>query len=66
MPIKTGNGLYIEVSASEKELLEQYCKLCDRTKSDVVRELIRGLRPKLRRLQKSLEDSNLDISIAKW
>jgi predicted DNA-binding protein len=33
------------IEESEKELLESYCKATGRTKTDVLRELIRKLKP---------------------
>lgn len=45
--------LQIRCSQSEYELLEEYCLMVNRTKSDVVRELIRSLKRKLTNVSKS-------------
>ncbi|MDJ0569070.1 MAG: ribbon-helix-helix protein, CopG family [Pleurocapsa sp. MO_192.B19] len=37
----------IRLEAKEKELLDQYCLLTDRTQTDVIRELIRSLKRKM-------------------
>ncbi|NDJ20945.1 ribbon-helix-helix protein, CopG family [Nostoc sp. B(2019)] len=39
-------SLTIRLPASEKETLEKYCKRVKRTKTDVIREFIRGLAEK--------------------
>lgn len=39
------NNLFLRISDEESTLLEAYCEATNRTKSDVVRELIRTLEP---------------------
>ena len=39
--------LNVRVEESEMQLLEQYCKQAGRTKTDVVRTLLRGLKRRL-------------------
>lgn len=39
----------IRIEESEDELLEAYCKLSGRTKTDVLREYIRSLTKKVRK-----------------
>lgn len=40
-------AITLKFSPQEDELLTRYCKLVRRTKSDVIRELVRGLEQKL-------------------
>jgi predicted DNA-binding protein len=42
--------LNIRIPTHETELLERYAQVTRRTKSDIVRELIRSLEPELERL----------------
>ena len=42
---KTQINLRLEVG--EKELLDKYCSLTERTQTDVIRELIRSLKKKM-------------------
>ena len=42
---KTQISLRLEVK--EKELLDNYCRLTDRTQTDVIRELIRSLKKEM-------------------
>ncbi|MDJ0532348.1 MAG: ribbon-helix-helix protein, CopG family [Xenococcaceae cyanobacterium MO_207.B15] len=37
----------IRLETKEKELLDQYCLLTDRTQTDVIRELIRSLKRRM-------------------
>lgn len=37
----------LRLEKKEKELLDQYCLLTDRTQTNVIRELIRSLRRKM-------------------
>lgn len=39
--------LNIRIEEAEMELLKQYCQLSGRTQTDVVRELVRGLKRKI-------------------
>jgi hypothetical protein len=39
--------LNVRIEESEMEILKQYCQQSGRTQTDVVRELVRGLRRKL-------------------
>lgn len=48
--------LDFRLDESEAELLEEYCILTNRTKTDVVRELIRGLKKKVAKLRDNRVD----------
>lgn len=48
MPRKDADYITFQVSESEREILEMYCKQVDMTKSGVLRELIRNLKDKLK------------------
>jgi hypothetical protein len=47
MPRKEGNWIGFQATNEEKRILEEYCKLKMRNKTDVLRELVRGLERKL-------------------
>jgi len=40
--------LDFRIEEYELEILEEYCKIVGRTKSDVIRELVRGLKRKIK------------------
>lgn len=48
MPRKGADYITFQVSGEEREILELYCKQVDMTKSAVLRELLRGLKGKLK------------------
>jgi flagellar motor switch protein FliG len=43
MPRKNAANLTIQFSQEEKRILEDYCEKMQRTKSDVIREMVRSL-----------------------
>lgn len=45
MPRKKQGWITFQTSETEREHLEQYCKVSQRTKTDVLRELLRSLDP---------------------
>ncbi|WP_442937653.1 ribbon-helix-helix protein, CopG family [Nostoc sp.] len=44
MPRKNAANLTIQFSVDEKIILEEYCEKMQRTKSDVIREMVRSLK----------------------
>jgi len=50
--------LNVRLPANEVDLLEAYCLQTNRTKTDVVRELVRSLR---RKLPKGQENADLSV-----
>lgn len=48
MPRKGATAITFQPSDEEREILELYCSQVDMTKSAVLRELIRGLKGKLK------------------
>ena len=48
MPRKGADYITFQVSQEEREILEMYCNQVDMTKSAVLREIIRGLKGKLK------------------
>ncbi|WP_420819787.1 ribbon-helix-helix protein, CopG family [Nostoc sphaeroides] len=44
MPRKNAANLTIQFSLEEKMILEKYCEKMQRTKSDVIREMVRSLK----------------------
>ncbi|MEH2239105.1 MAG: ribbon-helix-helix protein, CopG family [Nostoc sp.] len=44
MPRKNAANLTIQFSLDEKIILEEYCEKMQRTKSDVIREMVRSLK----------------------
>jgi flagellar motor switch protein FliG len=44
MPRKDAANLTIQFSQEEKKILEEYCQKMQRTKSDVIREMVRSLK----------------------
>ena len=48
MPRKGATAITFQPSDEEREILELYCRQVDMTKSTVLRELIRGLRDKIK------------------
>ncbi|MBH8576553.1 hypothetical protein I8752_26895 [Nostocaceae cyanobacterium CENA369] len=47
MPRKDQGWITFQSSTEELQILEQYCKRHQRTKTDVLRSLVRTLQPKL-------------------
>ena len=54
MPRENSQSITFFVSKAEHLLLEEYCKLSQRSKTEVMRELIRGL--KGRKLRRTFSD----------
>ncbi len=50
MPKKNVANLTIQLSLEEKIILEKYCEKMQRTKSDVIREMVRSLKKYLDKL----------------
>ena len=48
MPRKDADYITFQVSGEEREIIEMYCKQVDMSKSAVLRDLIRGLKTKLK------------------
>lgn len=44
MPRQNAANLTIQFSQEEKKILEEYCEKMQRTKSDVIREMVRSLK----------------------
>ncbi len=57
MPKKEQGWITFQSSLEERQLLEQYCKRSQRTKTDVLRSLLRSLEPKLLKQQGKQFDS---------
>lgn len=57
MPRKEQGWITFQSSREELELLEEYCKRYQRTKTDVLRSLLRSLQPKLLKYQRKQFDS---------
>jgi len=47
MPRKEGQWIGFQATEAEKRILEEYCNLKMRNKTDVLRELVRGLQRKM-------------------
>lgn len=60
MPRKGATAITFQPSDEEREILELYCKQVDLTKSAVLRELIRGLKSKLKTAYQPSVATNLD------
>ncbi len=45
MPRKEQGWITFQTSEEERKLLEEFCQLSQRTKTDILRELVRGLSP---------------------
>jgi transcription elongation factor GreA-like protein len=58
MPRKQQGWITFQSSLEEMQLLEQYCKQSQRTKTDVLRSLLRSLQPKLQQQQGKQSDSS--------
>lgn len=57
MPRKEQGWITFQSSREELELLEEYCKRHQRTKTEVLRCLLRSLQPKLLKYQRKQFDS---------
>lgn len=55
--------LDFRIEEFEFEILEEYCRAVGRTKTDVLRELIRGLRLRKKLSSAPLKDGVLDPSL---
>lgn len=51
MPRKNGERLNVDLSKDEMKILDEYCEDLDRNKTDVIREFVRSLEPRLKRNQ---------------
>ncbi|MBC1240015.1 CopG family transcriptional regulator [Nostoc sp. 2RC] len=62
---RKGQGwITFQSSTEELELLEEYCKRFQRTKTDVLRSLVRSLEPKLLKYQtKQFDSREVDLDI---
>lgn len=56
MPRKEQGWITFQLSPEELQLLEQHCQRFQRTKTDVLRSLLRSLQPKLLKQQKKQFD----------
>ena len=64
MPRKQQGWITFQSSPEEMQMLEQYCKQSQRTKTDVLRSLLRSLQPKLPKQQgKQLDSSDADLDL---
>ena len=57
MPRKEQGWITFQLSLEERQLLEQYCKRFQRTKTDVLRSLLRSLQEQLLKEQRKQFDS---------
>ncbi len=57
MPRKDQGWITFQLSLEERQLLEQYCKRFQRTKTDVLRSLLRSLQEQLLKEQRKQFDS---------
>jgi uncharacterized FlgJ-related protein len=64
MPRKEQGWITFQLSPEERQLLEQYCQNFQRTKTDVLRSLLRSLQPKLLKQQgKQFDSMEVDIEL---
>ena len=64
MPRKEQRWITFQVSSEERQLLEQYCQNFQRTKTDVLRSLLRSLQPKLLKQQgKQFDSGEVDLDL---
>ena len=64
MPKKEQGWITFQSSPEERQLLEQYCKKFQRTKTDVLRSLLRSLQPKLVKKQgKQFDSGEVDLDL---
>lgn len=64
MPRKEQGWITFQLSTEERQLLEQYCQEFQRTKTDVLRSLLRSLQPKLLKQQaKQFDYGEVDLDL---
>lgn len=64
MPRKEQGWITFQLSLEERQLLEQYCQNFQRTKTDVLRSLLRSLQPKLLKQQgKQFDSMEVDLDL---
>lgn len=64
MPRKKQGWITFQLSTEERQLLEQYCQEFQRTKTDVLRSLLRNLQPKLLKQQaKQFDYGEVDLDL---
>lgn len=64
MPRKEQGWITFQLSREEWQLLEQYCKRFQRTKTDVLRSLLRSLQAQLLKQQtKQFDSEEVDLDL---
>ncbi|MEH2446302.1 MAG: hypothetical protein V7K18_11090 [Nostoc sp.] len=64
MPRKEQGWITFQLSLQERQLLEQYCKRFKRTKTDVLRSLLRSLQAQLLKEQtKQFDSGGVDLDL---
>lgn len=64
MPRKEQGWITFQLSPEEQQLLEQHCQRFQRTKTDVLRSLLRSLQPKLLKQQrKQFDYGEVDLDL---
>ena len=64
MPRKEQGWITFQLSPEERQLLEQYCKQFQRTKTDVLRSLLRSLQAKsLKQQGKQFDSGEVDLDL---
>ena len=64
MPRKEQGWITFQLSSEELQFLEQYCQRFQRTKTDVLRSLLRSLQIKLRKQQgKQFDSGEVDLDL---
>ncbi|WP_442944303.1 hypothetical protein [Nostoc sp.] len=64
MPRKDQGWITFQSSREELQLLEQYCQRFQRTKTDVLRSLVRTLEPKLlKKRDKRFDSTEVDLDL---
>lgn len=64
MPRKEQGWITFQLSPEERQLLEQYCLQFQRTKTDVLRSLLRSLQPKLLKQEgKQFDSGEIDLDL---
>ncbi len=62
MPRKNQGWITFQTSEAERQQLDQYCERMQRTKTDVLRELLRGLNPVTVNAYLSMESKAMRVS----
>lgn len=64
MPRKEQGWITFQLSLQERQLLEQYCKRFKRTKTDVLRSLLRSLQAQLLKEEtKQFDSGEVDLDL---